>query len=136
MRKIVKKFEEFVYGSETKPAPAPTITPTETPRPARPSVIPTERPSVQDDPLAVLKDKLEGSKLEGNILYYKDYKIEYPSETKSYVVNDNNLGKDYQSVIDYITKMESYYDAEYDALKGDNELKESKSYKHTRKFGK
>jgi len=170
MRKLVKKYEEFVYGNtereKTERPGETTTTPVREPgTPTRPmptrreTYVPTETPSVNPDPLAVLKDELEGSKLEGNILYYKDYEIEYPSETNSYVVNGKNVGKDYQAVIDYIVKTDSYYDAEYEkpelsdvtvgedgklnnfdaeyeALKGKTHLKESKSYKDTRNFKK
>jgi hypothetical protein len=133
MGKIVKKYEEFVYGSESKPAPTTTPAPTITPKPARPmrpSVIPTERPSVQDDPLAgykdglsYLHDKLEGSELYNNILTYKGYEIEQPSETGNYVVDGVDLKtNDVYAVIKYVNIEKKY--------------NESKSYKTTRKFGK
>ena len=169
MRKLVKKYEEFVYG-DTKQSPSEkpgeTTTPVRQPgTPTRPmptrreEFVPVETPSVNPDPLAELSTKLEGSELKGNTLYYKSHEIEYPSETNSYVVDGKNVGKDYQAALDYITKLDSYYDAKYDkpelsdavvgedgelknfdaeyeALKGKNNLRESKSYKETRKLNK
>ena len=173
MRKLVKKYEEFVYGNTERER---TVTPVKPgidtpsrpapPAPSRekdPSIIPVETPSVNPDPLAELSYELEGSELKGNTLYYKGHEIEYPSEftdTKyGYTVDGKKLGKDYKEVIDYLSKLDSYYDAEYDkpelsdvtigedgelnnfdaeydALRGKNNIKESKSYKDTRKFNK
>lgn len=168
MSKLVKKYKSFLENVYAAPAPAKPETGEETiikpgtptrPMPRRKTYVPVETPSVNPDPLAILKDELEGSRIEGNTLYYKSYEIEYPSEPNSYVVNGKNVGKDYQAVIDYIGKTDSYYDAEYDkpelsdvtigedgelnnfdaeyeALKGKTHLKESKSYKETKNFNK
>ena len=172
MSKLIKKYEEFLNEN----APAQTETEEETivkpgkpgGKPGRepdPSIIdPNKAPSVSPDPLARLKDKLEGSERKGNTLYYDGHVIEYPSEFK---------GTEYESYVSIdgtkveLTKVANYlgyydvnydkpelsnvtvgengelnnfdepeFDAEYEALKGKNNLKESKSYKETRKFNK
>lgn len=166
MRKLVKKYEEFVYGNterertetpvrpdiDTPSRPAP-------PAPSRekdPSIIPIETPSVNPDPLAYLSKELEGSELKGNTLYYNGHEIEYPSEFKGkeYVSVDGSKVH-LKKVADYLGYYDVNYDkpelsdvtvgeegelnnfdAEYEALKGKNNLKESKSYKETRKFNK
>ena len=168
MRKLVKKYEEFVGNTErekTKTPVKPGIGTPSRPAPALPgrekdpSIIPVETPSVNPDPLAYLNKELEGSEREGNTLYYDGHIIEYPSEFK---------GTEYESYVSIdgtkveLTKVANYlgyYDVNYDkpelsdvtvgedgklnnfdpeleALKGKNNLKESKSYKETRKFNK
>lgn len=165
MRKLVKKYEEFVGNTErerTKTPVRPDIDTPSRPAPALPgrekdpSIIPVETPSVNPDPLAYLSKELEGSELKGNTLYYNGHEIEYPSEFKGkeYVSIDGTK-VELKKVADYLGYYDVNYDkpelsdvtvgedgklnnfdAEYEALKGKNNLKESKSYKETRKFNK
>ena len=169
MRKLVKKYEEFidknVYGTERERTVTPVKPGIDTPsRPAPPapsrekdtSIIPIETPSVNPDPLAYLSKELEGSELKGNTLYYNGHEIEYPSEFKGkeYVSIDGTK-VELKKVADYLGYYDVNYDkpelsdvtvgedgelnnfdAEYEALKGKNNLSESKSYKDTRKFNK
>lgn len=180
MSKLIKKYQSFledVYAAqparkeEQETITRPTTKPGE--REGMPQrgdkkydPIKIDEPSVRPDPLAVLKDKLEGSEFsdDKNTLYYKDYEIEYPSGPDCYVVNKVKLTTDPKSVVDYINNRENkketdYYnaeydktelsdvtvgedgklnnfDAEYEALKGKTHLKESKSYKETKNFKK
>jgi len=165
MSKLIKKYEEFVGNTEREKTKTPVETPS-IPAPAKkgrekdPSIIdPNRAPSVSPDPLAELQDKLEGSKREGNTLYYNGHNIEYPSEFKgteyeSYVSIDGTK-VEFDKVANYLGYYDVDYDepelsnvtvgkngelnnfdAEYEALKGKNNLKESKSYKETRKFNK
>lgn len=60
--KYIKKYDRFVEGTETAPAPSrrttkPGIDTPAKPRPTRPGVIPGKRPSEEDAPLAELKQK-------------------------------------------------------------------------------
>ena len=165
MRKLVKKYEEFVGDTKQSPSekPGETTTPVRQPgTPTRPmptrreEFVPVETPSVNPDPLAYLSTELEGSELKGNTLYYNGHEIEYPSEFKGkeYVSIDGTK-VELKKVADYLGYYDVNYDkpelsdvtvgedgelnnfdAEYEALKGKNNLKESKSYKDTRKFNK
>jgi hypothetical protein len=166
MSKLIKKYQSFlenVYNDTKEKEKIETEEETTT-RPSREDKEQFDQPSVLPDPLA-LKDLKDGKR---NLYIYNDvYKIEYPSETNCYTVNNVPLSDDPQSVIDYINKKEnakkSYYDAEYEkpelsdnpvtvgrdgklsdnffdsereALTGETHLKESKSYKSSRKFNK
>jgi hypothetical protein len=56
--KYIKKYDRFVEGTETAPAPTRTTpSPTTKPgtRPSRPSVVPSKETSEEDAPLAELK---------------------------------------------------------------------------------
>jgi hypothetical protein len=147
MDKKVLRYEGFVRKiNENQPAikPAPTTTPapeedetkpvpTETPAPTAPpmpSIVPTERPSEEDEPMASLDDlhgmfgdEPHGAELmDNNILKYKGIEVEVPSETGSYMVNGKNLKtKDAQKAYDYVQAQVQ---------------NESKSYSKTRKFEK
>lgn len=168
MRKLVKKYEEFidknVYGTERERTETPVRPDIDTPsRPAPPAparkkeeFIPVETPSVNPDPLAYLSNELEGSELKGNTLYYNGHEIEYPSEFKGKeYVSIDGAKVELKKVADYLGYYDVDYekpelskvtvgedgelnnfDAEYEALKGKNNLNESKSYKETRKFNK
>lgn len=138
MDKKVLRYEGFVRKiNENQPAikPAPTETPAPT-APPMPSIVPPERPSEEDEPMASLgdlhnmfADDQHGAELMDNILKYKDnilkYKgieVEVPSETGSYMVNGKNLKtKDPQKAYDYVQAQVQ---------------NESKSYSKTRKFEK
>lgn len=165
MRKLVKKYEEFVGNTERERTVTPVKPGIDTPtRPAPsvpsrqkdPSIIPIETPSVNPDPLAYLSKELEGSELKGNTLYYNGHEIEYPSEFKGKeYVSVDGAKVDLKKVANYLSYYDVKYDkpelsdatvgedgelnnfdAEYEALKGKNNLSESKSYKDTRKFNK
>jgi hypothetical protein len=110
-----------------------------------PSIVPTERPSEEDEPMASLgdlhnmfADDQHGAELmDDNILNYKGIEVEVPSETGSYMVNGKNLKtKDAQKAYDYVQAQVQAQDAEEQAYTGQNELVESKSYGKTRKFEK
>jgi hypothetical protein len=120
---------------ETKPVPIETPAPT---APPMPSIVPRERPSEEDEPMASLDDlhgmfgdEPHGAELMDNILKYdtdkhilkyKGIEVEVPSETGSYMVNGKNLKtKDAQKAYDYVQAQVQ---------------NESKSYSKTRKFEK
>lgn len=54
--KYLRNFELFREAADPIVKPTPTTTPTTTPRPTRPGVVPTERPSEEDAPLASSDD--------------------------------------------------------------------------------
>lgn len=131
MNKKVLRYEGFVRKiNENQPAikPAPTETPAPT-APPMPSIVPHERPSEEDEPMASLDDlhgmfgdEPHGAELMDNILKYKGIEVEVPSETGSYMVNGKNLKtKDAQKAYDYVQAQVQ---------------NESKSYSKTRKFEK
>ena len=146
--------EETTTRPATRPAPGAPVKPVKEPDPS--IIDPNRAPSVSPDPLARLKDELKGSERKGNTLYYDGHVIEYPSEFegKEYVSIDGTKVH-LKNVADYL----GYYDVDYDkpelsdvtvgedgklfnfdsereALTGKTHLKESKSYKETRKFNK
>jgi len=132
MKKVIKRYNDFVKTNEefqmgeVKPAPVTTPTPTETPRPVRPSVVPTERPSVEDEPLAkydekpieggdlnALYDVLEGSEIKGNVVYYNGYEIDLPSETGNFRVDGHDLKtNDVNKVVDYLNNPKAQAEAQ------------------------
>ena len=67
--KYIRKYEKFVESTMTAPAPTkPVVKPgTDTPprtRPSRPGVVPGQRPSEEDAPLAKLKQPGKDATLE------------------------------------------------------------------------
>ena len=145
MDKKVLRYEGFVRKiNENQPAikPAPTTTPAPT-APPMPSIVPTERPSEEDEPMASLDDlhgmfadDQHGAELmDDNILNYRGIEVEIPSETGSYMVGGKNIKtKDAQKAYDYVQAQVQAQDTEEQAYTGQNELVESKSYSKTRKF--
>jgi hypothetical protein len=104
---MIKKFDEYIkenYEGDTEVKPD-VDTPTKPSRPERPSIIPTEKPSVEPGPLATaveeeevedsvdfyqnkledLADKIDG-RIEGNKVIKDDEEIIFPSETNMYHV--------------------------------------------------
>lgn len=63
--KLIKKFEEFVYGGASAPAPSTSPNPVTAPpktkptRPSKPTPIRTDKPAVEPGPLAKLKTATE-----------------------------------------------------------------------------
>ncbi len=128
---MIKRYNQFVKTNENAPAPAPgtapapTETPTPTtPRPARPSVVPTERPSEADNPLAYgevegiegglqgLADLL-GSEVSGNTISYEGHEIDMPSETEKFRVDGIDLKTDDpEKVVAYLNNPEAQAEAQ------------------------
>ena len=161
---MIKKYNQFVddkineefvgeptLGPSTAPAretetaptrttPAPTTRPS---RPTRPSVIPGQRPSEEDAPLASLEEKdfyasqlnnlaialgLDEDAVVDNTLEYEGKEIIFPSETEKFHVD----GKKFNTVEDtvaYLQGNKSVPKLEDDRI--DPEF-EAKSYKFTR----
>ena len=133
---MIKKYNQFVrtnendqspapkpgQGTETKPAPPPGEEEVkELPKRKRPSVIPTERPGVEDNPLAYggLEGGLEGlaellgASVEGNVISYEGHEIDQPSETEEFRVDGIDLKtKDPEKVIDYLNNPEAQAQAQ------------------------
>jgi hypothetical protein len=134
---MIKKYNQFVKTNENAPAPAPapgtvpapTETPTPTtPRPARPSVVPTERPSEQDNPLAYGEMEVEGgleglaailseggeeAKIDRNVLHYDGHEIDQPSETGKFRVDGIDLKTDDpEKVVAYLNNPEAQAEAQ------------------------
>lgn len=130
---MIKKYNQFVKTNENAPAPAPapgtapapTETPTPTtPRPARPSVVPTERPSEADNPLAYgdvegiegglqgLADLL-GAEVSGNTISHDGHEIDMPSETEKFRVDGIDLKTDDpEKVVAYLNNPEAQAEAQ------------------------
>ena len=129
---MIKRYNQFVKTNENAPAPskpgqgtetapAPTETPS-TPRPSRPSVIPTEEPGVKDNPLAygdAVEGGLEGlaellgASVEGNVISYEGHEIDQPSETGQFRVDGIDLKtKDAEKVVDYLNNPEAQAEAQ------------------------
>lgn len=129
---MIKKYNQFVKTNENAPAPsrpgvspetapAPTETPT-TPRPARPSVVPTERPGVEDAPLAygdAVEGGLEGlaellgASVERNVIHYEGHEIDQPSETGKFRVDGIDLKTDdVEKVVNYLNNPEAQAEAQ------------------------
>ena len=129
---MIKKYNQFVKTNENAPAPskpgqgtetapAPTETPS-TPRPSRPSVIPTEEPGVKDNPLAygdAVEGGLEGlaellgASVEGNVISYEGHEIDQPSETGQFRVDGIDLKTDdVEKVVDYLNNPEAQAEAQ------------------------
>lgn len=129
---MIKKYNQFVKTNENAPAPsrpgvspetapAPTETPT-TPRPARPSVVPTERPGVEDAPLAygdAVEGGLEGlaellgASVERNVIHYEGHEIDQPSETGKFRVDGIDLKTDdVEKVVNYLNNPQAQAEAQ------------------------
>lgn len=131
---MIKKYNQFVKTNENAPAPsrpgvspeiapAPTETPV-TPRPARPSVVPTEEPGVKDNPLAygdvdAVEGGLEGlaellgASVERNVINYEGHEIDQPSETGKFRVDGIDLKTDdVEEVVDYLNNPEAQAEAQ------------------------
>ena len=131
---MIKKYNQFVKTNENAPAPsrpgvspetapAPTETPT-TPRPARPSVVPTERPGVEDAPLAygdvdAVEGGLEGlaeilgASVEGNVIHHEGHEIDQPSETGKFRVDGIDLKTDdIEKVVNYLNNPQAQAEAQ------------------------
>jgi hypothetical protein len=129
---MIKRYNQFVKTNENAPAPskpgqgtetapAPTETPS-TPRPSRPSVIPTEEPGVKDNPLAygdAVEGGLEGlaellgASVEGNVISYEGHEIDQPSETGQFRVDGIDLKTDdVEKVVDYLNNPEAQAEAQ------------------------
>ena len=129
---MIKKYNQFVKTNENAPAPskpgqgtetapAPTETPS-TPKPSRPSVIPTEEPGVKDNPLAygdAVEGGLEGlaellgASVEGNVISYEGHEIDQPSETGQFRVDGIDLKTDdVEKVVDYLNNPEAQAEAQ------------------------
>lgn len=129
---MIKRYNQFVKTNENAPAPskpgqgtetapAPTETPS-TPRPSRPSVIPTEEPGVKDNPLAygdAVEGGLEGlaellgASVEGNVISYEGHEIDQPSETGKFRVDGIDLKTDdVEKVVDYLNNPEAQAEAQ------------------------
>ena len=128
---MIKKYNQFVKTNENAPAPAPapgtapapTETPTPTtPRPARPSVVPTERPSEADNPLAYGEGiegglhglaELLGAEVSGNTISYEGHEIDMPSETEKFRVDGIDLKTDDpEKVVAYLNNPEAQAEAQ------------------------
>jgi hypothetical protein len=129
---MIKRYNQFVKTNENAPAPskpgqgtetapAPTETPS-TPKPSRPSVIPTEEPGVKDNPLAygdAVEGGLEGlaellgASVEGNVISYEGHEIDQPSETGQFRVDGIDLKTDdVEKVVDYLNNPEAQAEAQ------------------------
>ena len=132
---MIKKYNQFVKTNENAPTPsrpsvtpetipAPTETPS-TPRPSRPSVIPTEEPGVKDNPLAYGDEldavegglaglaELLGTSVSGNVINYEGHKIDQPSETGKFRVDDIDLKTDdIEKVVAYLNNPEAQKEAQ------------------------
>lgn len=129
---MIKRYNQFVKTNENAPAPskpgqgtetapAPTETPS-TPRPSRPSVIPTEEPGVKDNPLAygdAVEGGLEGlaellgASVEGNVISYEGHEIDQPSETGQFRVDGIDLKTDdVEKVVDYLNNPQAQAEAQ------------------------
>ena len=131
---MIKKYNQFVKTNENAPAPSrpgvspetipDTTRPDTTPRPARPSVIPTEEPGVRDNPLAygdvdAVEGGLEGlaellgSSVDRNVINYEGHEIDQPSETGQFRVDGIDLKtKDAEKVVDYLNNPQAQAEAQ------------------------
>lgn len=139
---MVKRYNQFIKEqAELAGNPTPVETPVETPMPTRPSVIPTERPSVDPAPLAygdvdsveteseeegipsfeedVVEGGLEGladqlgADIENNTINFDGHEIDQPSETGNFRVDGIDLKTaDTQVVIDYLNNPEAQAEAQ------------------------
>ncbi len=133
---MIKKYNQFVRTNENEQSPAPSrpgvspetipapTKPDTTPRPSRPSVIPTEKPAVEDNPLAygdvdAVEGGLEGlaellgASVEGNVISYEGHEIDQPSETGKFRVDGIDLKTDdAEKVVDYLNNPEAQAEAQ------------------------
>jgi hypothetical protein len=129
---MIKRYNQFVKTNENAPAPSkpgqgtetapsPTETPS-IPKPARPSVVPTEEPGVKDNPLAygdAVEGGLEGlaellgASVERNVISYEGHEIDQPSETGQFRVDGIDLKTDdVEKVVDYLNNPEAQAEAQ------------------------
>jgi len=129
---MIKKYNQFVKTNENAPAPSkPGVSPETipaqpgtTPRPARPSVIPTEEPGVKDNPLAygdvdAVEGGLEGlaellgASVDRNVINYEGHEIDQPSETGQFRVDGIDLKTDdVEKVVDYLNNPQAQAEAQ------------------------
>jgi hypothetical protein len=129
---MIKKYNQFVKTNENAPAPSqPGVSPETIPaptkpgtptKPARPSVVPTERPSEADNPLAYGEGiegglhglaELLGAEVSGNAISYEGHEIDMPSETEKFRVDGIDLKtNDPEKVVAYLNNPEAQAEAQ------------------------